>query len=400
MSDNFCANSRIEFANTLRGLAALSVVISHYLSTFWYKRDSIAHLIHAPLLSPETHAIPPYIMWLNIFPLFDWGSYGVGLFFIISGFVIPFSLQRINAMGFFINRLFRIIPTYMVGFSITLLALFLCGKYFFAAWPYTSQEVLIHYIPGVRDILGSRNIDIIIWTLEIEMKFYLMVALSIAWFRSYSLNVFLIPTALFLLSCYMSHMIPVWAMNHLVAFIQAEIYMMSSPYIIFMFIGVVFHYLFCQKISSDVGYLIISVLFFMFCIAWWAGPYSDNLILAWSYALSLLTFMFAYIFPHLFKANPIFNFLADISYPLYITHSIMGYIILRIMLDMNFKIGFSLSAVIITSVLISWFLHSLIERPSQTLGKKLAQKLSFSTPAFLILIKNSIKSLRLQLSKN
>ncbi|PWY54033.1 acyltransferase [Legionella qingyii] len=400
MSDILCTNSRIEFANTLRGLAALSVVISHYLSSFWYKRDSIAHLINAPLFSPESHAIPPYIIWLNLFPLFDWGAYGVGLFFIISGFVIPFSLHRINAIGFCINRLFRIIPTYMIGFSITLLALFLCGKYFPAAWPYTFQEVLIHYIPGIRDILGSRNIDIIIWTLEIEMKFYLIVALSIAWFRSYSLNVFFIPTTLFLLTCYASHMIPVWAMNHLVAFIQAEIYMMSTPYLIFMFIGVVFHYLFCQKISSDMGYLIISILFFMFCIAWWAGPYSNNLILAWSYALALLTFMFAYIFPHLFKANLIFNFLAGISYPLYITHSIMGYIILRIMLDMNFRIGIALSAVIFASVLLSWFLHVFVERPSQSLGKKLAEKLSFSTPELLALITKSIKSLRLQLSKN
>ncbi|WP_454780787.1 acyltransferase family protein [Legionella sp. WA2022007384] len=400
MRSILCANSKIEFANTLRGLAALLVVISHYFSTFWYKRDSIAHIINAPILSPETYAIPTYIKWFNLFPLFDWGSYGVGLFFIISGFVIPFSLHRINAIGFCIKRFFRIIPTYIIGFSITLLALFLCGKYFPAPWPYTFQEILIHYIPGIRDILGSRNIDTVIWTLEIEMKFYLIVALSIAWFRRYSLKVFLIPIALFLLTCYLSHMIPVWAMNHLVAFIQAEIYMMSSPYIIFMFIGVAFHYLYAHKISSDVAYLLISSLFFIFCIAWWAGPYSNNLILAWSYALALLTFMFAYIFPRFFKANPIFNFFADISYPLYIIHSIVGYILLRIMLDRGFKIGLALSVVIFVSVLLSWFLHLLIERPSQMLGTKLSERLSFSIPESSIFLKKWIKSLRLQSSEN
>jgi peptidoglycan/LPS O-acetylase OafA/YrhL len=107
MSKMLHANTKIEFVNTLRGLAALFVVISHYLSTFWYKRDSVSHLINAPLLSPETHATPIYVIWLNLFPLFDWGSYGVGLFFIISGFVIPFSLQRTNSVGFCVNRLFR-----------------------------------------------------------------------------------------------------------------------------------------------------------------------------------------------------------------------------------------------------------------------------------------------------
>lgn len=399
MSEILHANIKIEFANTLRGFAALFVVLSHYLSTFWYKRDSVAHLIHAPLLSSETHATPMYVVWLNLFPLFDWGAYGVGLFFIISGFVIPFSLQRTNSLGFCVNRLFRIIPTYVIGFSITLLALFLCGKYFLSVWPYSFQEILIHYIPGVRDILGSRNIDIIIWTLEVEMKFYLIVALSITWFRNNSLKVFLIPMVLFLMTCYMSHMIPEWAIKNLSAFIRAEIYMMASPYIIFMFIGVAFHYLYCYKITPDRGYLLIGILFVMFCIAWWTGPYSENLILAWSYAFALLTFMFAYIFPHFFKANPIVNFLADISYPLYIVHSIAGYIFLRVMLDMNFKIWTALALVFIGSLLLSWFLHVFIERPIQKLGRKYATKRNTNSLKTLALLETAIKLLRLKQSK-
>ncbi|AWN74333.1 acyltransferase [Legionella anisa] len=396
---NIDANTKIEFTNTLRGLAALFVVLSHYLSTFWYKRDSVAHLIHAPLLSPETHATPFYVVWLNLFPLFDWGAYGVGLFFIISGFVIPFSLLRTTSVGFCVNRLFRIIPTYVIGFSITLFALFLCGKYFLSVWAYSFQEVFIHYIPGVRDILESRNIDVIIWTLEVEMKFYLIVALSIAWFRNNSLKVFLIPAVLFLATCYMSHMIPVWAIKNLSAFIRAEIYMMSSPYIIFMFIGVVFHYLYCHKIASDTGYFLIGILFVMFCIAWWTGPYSENLILAWSYAFALLTFMFAYTFPHFFKANPLVNFLADISYPLYIVHSIAGYVVLRVMLDMNFKIWTALALVFIGSLLLSWLLHVFIERPTQRLGKKYAAKRNTNSLKKPALLETVIKLLRIKQSR-
>ncbi|CAM2839754.1 acyltransferase [Legionella steigerwaltii] len=387
-------DSKIEFANTLRGLAALFVVISHYLSAFWYKRDSIAHLINAPLLTPEAHATPIYVTWLNLFSLFDWGSYGVGLFFIISGFVIPFSLQKTNGIGFCVTRFFRIVPTYIVGFSMTLLALFLGGRYFITTWPYTFQELLIHYIPGIRDILESRNIDVIIWTLEVEMKFYLIVAISIAWFRSYSLKVFFIPALLFLLTCFLAHRTPEWATSNLAAFIWSEIYMMSAQYIIFMFIGVVFHYLYCHKITPDLGYFFIGILLTMFCIAWWSGPYAGNLILAWSYAFALLTFLFAYIFPHFFKANRVFNFLARISYPLYVIHSIAGYVALRMMLDMNFKTWLSLLLVFITSLLLSWFLHIFIELPSRTLGQKLAAKLSTNSLGSPIFIKKMIKSLR------
>ncbi|MCW8399681.1 acyltransferase [Legionella sp. PATHC038] len=392
--------SKIEFANTLRGLAALFVVVSHYLSAFWYKRDSISHLINAPLLTPETHATPIYVKWLNPFPLFDWGAYGVGLFFIISGFVIPFSLQKTNSISFFVNRFFRIVPTYVIGFSFTLWALFLGGKFFITGWPYTFQEIIIHYLPGIRDILASRNIDVIVWTLEVEMKFYLIAALSIVWFRRYSLKVFFIPTLLFLLTCYMSHRIPEWATSNLVAFIGAETYMMSAQYIIFIFIGVVLHYLYCHKVKPDLGYFIIGTLFAMFCIAWWSGPYSGNLILAWSYAFAVLTFLFASIFPHFFKANPAFNFLARISYPLYVIHSIVGYIVLRIMLEMKFKIWLSLIIVISASLLLSWLLHVFIEQPSRTLGKNLAAKLSNNFKGSPMFIKKMIKSSRLKPSQN
>ena len=87
-------NSRIDFANTLRGFAALAVVISHYYGVFWSSRAAVEAITNAPALPLETHAIPGYISWLHIFPIFNWGAYGVALFFIISGFVIPFSLQK------------------------------------------------------------------------------------------------------------------------------------------------------------------------------------------------------------------------------------------------------------------------------------------------------------------
>lgn len=378
--------SRIGFANTLRGFAALTVVISHYYGVFWLNRAAVEVITNAPALPLETHAIPDYISWLHVFPLFNWGAYGVALFFIISGFVIPFSLQKMNWVGFSINRILRIIPTYFVGFTVTLSAILVSTEYFSRDWPFSIREVLIHYIPGIRDIMWTRGIDGIVWTLEIEMKFYLVCAVLIVWFRQHSLKVFLAPAVLFVLALYLNRMIPVWVNTNVSAWQFAMTYMTVPQYIIYMFVGVLFHYLHHGKMDADKAYLGIGLLFAMFCIHWWVGPYSANLGVAWSYAFALLTFAFAYSFPSLFKSNRVFDLLADISYPLYVIHGVAGYVALRIMLDVGFKAWVSLLIVTTACLFLSWLLHVLIENPSQKLGKRLAAKLTGASikPASMI----------------
>lgn len=88
-------------------------------------------------------------------------------------------------------------PTYMIGFTITLLALAAAGLFFDRPWPYTIQEVLIHYGPGLRDVLHYRSIDGIIWTLEIEIKYYILCAIFLLLFQRQSTFLFVIPATLF-----------------------------------------------------------------------------------------------------------------------------------------------------------------------------------------------------------
>lgn len=141
-----------------------------------------------------------------------------------------------------------------------------------------------------------------------------------------------------------------------------------------MFIGVVFNYLYRQIIAPDRAYLYIGGLFALFCIHWWMGPYSGSLGVAWSYAFALLTFSFAYSFPHFFGRNTVFNFFADISYPLYVIHGIAGYVALRIMLDLGFKAWISLLVTTSAAVLLAWLLHVLVEQPFRKFGKYIDTK--------------------------
>ena len=72
-------NIKIGFANTLRGFAALAVVVSHYYGVFWTNREAVEVLANASVL-PDTHATPIYIPWLHSLSIFNWGAYGVAIF--------------------------------------------------------------------------------------------------------------------------------------------------------------------------------------------------------------------------------------------------------------------------------------------------------------------------------
>ena len=177
------SRDRISFAHLLRGIAALSVVLFHYLGIFWARPEGVASLLNAPVL-----AVPAPIAFLAaIFTpndVFSVGHFGVALFFLISGFVIPFSFSRQTRLGFFVARAWRLWPTYATGLTLTLLWLFAVTTVFGRAWPHAPQVLLWHYALGVRDIAGSPSLDGIVWTLEIEIRFYLLCLLLAPALRS------------------------------------------------------------------------------------------------------------------------------------------------------------------------------------------------------------------------
>src|SRR5262245_66328571 len=88
--------SRLLFLDALRGIAAMAVFISHAAERV------------SPILRDIVHT------------RFDLGHFGVTLFFLCSGFIIPFSLERQNSLPrFWIIRAFRLYPLYWftIGFS-------------------------------------------------------------------------------------------------------------------------------------------------------------------------------------------------------------------------------------------------------------------------------------------
>lgn len=350
---------RVQFANTLRGIAAIAVLLSHYTFVFWTSRDAVASLIHAPAL-PDHFAFPGYLRWMHqAEPKFGFGPFGVALFFLISGFVIPFSLRNATWHGFLLARFFRIVPLYMAGFSVTLIAIWQIGRYFGLPWALSLRSIAIHYMPGLRDLFGVPSIDGIIWTLEIEIKFYLICALAMSWFRRSSLWVFAIPVAL----------------------AAGEFYMIRSgfgvtalvpiPFLIFMFIGVAFHYSRAGALTAGAAVFWGTGLFAMFSIL--LGQAMPGLApIAWAYGLAVAVFALGTKLPQALQSTPVTDFFADISYPLYVVHGVAGYAALRALLDLGFKAWVSLILVTLGAFGLSWILHVTVEDPCHRLGKRLA----------------------------
>ena len=260
------SHKKIEFANTLRGIAAISVLVAHYCGVFWTSPPTVSALTNAPLLTVQDMPIPYYISAIQLVNYFNfnYGAFGVGLFFLVSGFVIPISLERKGLLDFVANRFLRIFPTYFVGFGVTLLALLLSCYYFDVEWLYTRDEILIHFIPGLRDLFWSKSIDGIVWTIEVELKFYILCAICIVLFKRGSLWVFLLPAIVAALGIYAATILPQYGQTNAWLYIKLLTFIYPAKFIVFMFIGVALYYYHSNKMSALKASAMILMCFVLF----------------------------------------------------------------------------------------------------------------------------------------
>lgn len=144
---------RMAWLDALRGLAAVVVA--------WY------HL--SPSVIGAQHHLAVH---RNI----DLGKYGVLLFFLVSGYVIPMSLERHGSMRkFWAGRLFRIYPAYLASVALILVLLQLR----IMPQPPTARAetatTALGHVTMMTDLLGVRGLVWPFWTLAYEMTFYLLV---------------------------------------------------------------------------------------------------------------------------------------------------------------------------------------------------------------------------------
>jgi peptidoglycan/LPS O-acetylase OafA/YrhL len=112
------------------------------------------------------------------------GWLGVEAFFVISGFVIPYSLlradyERKRFYSFLVRRVVRIDPPYLASIALSIAVAY--AAYGIPAYRgrhphYTVGQVLAH-IGYVNNFLGYDQINRVYWTLGIEFQFYILIGL-------------------------------------------------------------------------------------------------------------------------------------------------------------------------------------------------------------------------------
>lgn len=144
------SGKHIGFIDTLRALAAMTVLLQHIAD----------RMIFAKVAGSE--------IWQGLFvSLFDAGRFGVGIFFIVSGYVVPFSIREPNAVkAFLVGRFFRLYPVYWLS----LLGGFIVISYYkqvsIPASHLLANATMLEMAMGIPVLLGPY------WTLIIELAFY------------------------------------------------------------------------------------------------------------------------------------------------------------------------------------------------------------------------------------
>src|SRR5262249_4271379 len=101
------------------------------------------------------------------------GPYWVLVFFVISGFVIAYSAHDLTAYKFLRDRIVRLMPAVWIVAPITLATLLLVGS----AAPATLAEM---FCRSVTLFPFGPWIDVVYWTLPIEILFYASVLALLA----------------------------------------------------------------------------------------------------------------------------------------------------------------------------------------------------------------------------
>lgn len=321
---------KIEVLDSLRAFAALSVCVFHFI------------------------CITGYIHTKGILDFFYHWQFGVQLFFVISGFVIPWSMYysnfKINNLfKFALKRFSRLEPPYLA--SLLLAIIILWGRdYFLNADNFSSlvsfKRVALHFgylIPLFKEYHWLNDVY---WTLATEFQYYFFIAI---------LFIPLIKSNLFLRIIIGLSMI---AMSFIYGPREFLPYWLPVFYI-----GIVLFLFKVKKISKLEFYLTEMLLFSFSCFHYHFG----SVVYMFIAAASILFFS-----EHKIR---VLNYLGKMSYSIYLVHLPIGLTLMNVMAHKFFGTIYGKCFVLLTgfiaTLISSYIMYLLVEKPSKKLSSRI-----------------------------
>jgi peptidoglycan/LPS O-acetylase OafA/YrhL len=349
---------KIAFADHLRGIAALMVLMHHLVVVYWTSKVVITYYT----FSPTSNIGPPAIVrWLGNF---DLGAFGVALFFLISGFVIPLSFKRYTTGSFLLARALRIWPTYLAALACGLAVRYASAHFWGSRFHVSSGEMIANVLL-VQDLFGSASLDSVNWTLAVEVEFYLLFAVGYAFLLRYRQRVVLYSTCVLPLLLAMQRMLP----PHLHLGLSSVRPGICLP---FMLIGTLFYLQMESLITlrQMLSAALFSAAAVTICIAKIISPTMTTM----SYAAAFAIFLGLFLVRERIGPSRVLAALSAISYPLYLVHCVIGYAVLQLAtVGLGFSYMPALGTAIIAAIAVAVSLHFAIERPSMAWGRRLAR---------------------------
>ena len=312
----------------IRGISALLILLYHYTSRY-----------------NDIDYVTPHANWpVNI----PWGCYAVSTFFLISGFLTASDLVKGTSPVMFIKkRVNRLYPTFWAALIITYFV-----TLFFHQGNVRFLDLLVNFsmIPAV---FGFEPVDGVYWTLQYELFFYVVISILL-----------LIKNRKLIIASLVS-----WLLLSVVFyFLQNDINIHISKVIrVFGIIDYAAAFilglamgLFRHKYISN--YLYVTIILISF-VSFFLYKGAQSIFFAANYLL--LQYVISNENCILNKDNIItkpFAWIAALSYPLYLIHQKIGYIIISNTIALT---GYNGIATIllpfIVSLLIAYCLHRYVE---------------------------------------
>ena len=371
---------RIEFLNTFRAIAALLVLYAHLFVRFWSNPKGASDVARTVPIGDSIISTKLNLLDIFLSKFFSTSEFGVAIFFLISGFVISLSLSKAKPNQFLVARIFRIYPVIV---SVLLFDFIYMNVYhYFVGIPLDIpfKDFLIN-MSLAREFYWQVPVEFAIWSLEVEIKFYILMAVLYAFLKTekqeYTKYILLISTFMLVFNFMTSGTINLANGDYLYLYKFFVVWSQNFPFIIFMFIGVMFYYLYSDKITFIFFIFAVSLLLLLFCYSSWWSLNETLRHHVKSYLFAFVFFGIAYMLKNFsfWGRSKVFNFFADISFPLYLIHGMLGFHLQTIFYNQGCStyIATALSCLII--VLVSYIFHIMIENPFHKFGKKFAKKI-------------------------
>jgi peptidoglycan/LPS O-acetylase OafA/YrhL len=370
--------ARIQALDSLRGVAALSVVFHHCLATFpifWavYESDKIP-------VSPFVRILafsPAHLLW--------GGLEAVIIFYVLSGFVLTFpfcKLQPPSYQSFVLKRVCRIYVPYLVIIVSAALLLNTISTFKttgLSSWfnQFWNQPVSWLAIIDHLFMLGSARwnyIDPVVWSLVHEMRISLIFPGLIWLIKKVRFRLLMPGVLLFSLAAkFVTHSI------HLDGFIPS---LLETASYLFLFVAgaeLAIHSSQLKnvyvRLSTSTKCMLLIVSLALLNARWMVNTslQSVSVLMVWAGAIVLVAMVSISSRLGLVLGHHSFNFLGRISYSLYLVHIVILFALMHWLQSVVSPVVLAIFVLPLSLVVATGF-HQLVEVPSMNLGRTFEAK--------------------------